>query len=206
MSKTYNRVQWKFLKTIMRKLGFNERWVKLIMDCVRTVTYSILINGQAGESFKPSRRLRQRDPLSPYLFILCAEWLSMLLSINESKGGIRRVIASRGAAQITHLLFAYDYVIFSRATQVDWQRIFNEYEAPSGQVLNKHKTSIQFSTNTREQVQSQIIQVVESMVCVDHGKYLGLPIMGRLNTTHLGDVKRKCEKRFVVGNQALYLC
>ena len=46
MSKAYDRVEWEFLEVIMLKLGFAERWVHLLMTCVRTVMYSILINGQ----------------------------------------------------------------------------------------------------------------------------------------------------------------
>jgi hypothetical protein len=51
MSKAYDKVEWDFLEMIMRWLGFDEKWVFLVMKCVRTVKYSVLINGQAyGES------------------------------------------------------------------------------------------------------------------------------------------------------------
>lgn len=44
MSKAYNWVEWSFLENIMRKLGFNEKWITCMMLCVSTVSYSILIN------------------------------------------------------------------------------------------------------------------------------------------------------------------
>lgn len=44
MSKPYDRVEWSFLEITMRKLGFNERWITLIMTCVKTVSYSVLVN------------------------------------------------------------------------------------------------------------------------------------------------------------------
>jgi len=83
MSKAYDRMEWAFLETMFRKLGFAERWIKFLMMCVRTVTYSILINGRPYGRIVPSRGLRQSDPLSPYLFILCAEALSSLIRKTE---------------------------------------------------------------------------------------------------------------------------
>ena len=64
----------------MEKLGFDVRWRKLTMQCVTFVTYSIKINGKPRGNITPSRGLQQEDPLSPYLFLLCAEGLSSLIS------------------------------------------------------------------------------------------------------------------------------
>ena len=70
MHKAYDRVEWCFLEGIMLRMGFDVRWVELMMACVKSVTYSVRFNSQITERFIPSRGLRQGDPLSPYFFFL----------------------------------------------------------------------------------------------------------------------------------------
>ncbi|KAL0001855.1 hypothetical protein SO802_015636 [Lithocarpus litseifolius] len=92
MSKVYDRVEWAYLEVIMRRLGFQERWICLMMMCVNMVSYSVLMNGEPKGRITPTRGLRQGDSISPYLFLLCAEGLSAMLSLDES-GGIPRGIS-----------------------------------------------------------------------------------------------------------------
>jgi hypothetical protein len=94
MSKAYDRVEWKFLETTMQRMGFASKWIELIMACVTSVSYSVLVNGNPVGCFKPSRGLRQGDQISPYLFLLCAETLSSLLFKAENKGFITGVPTS----------------------------------------------------------------------------------------------------------------
>ena len=79
ISKAYDRVEWEFLKKIMLRLGLLEQWVDLAMEMVCTTTYSILINGEPKGFITPSRGIHQGDPLSLYLFLLCAGGLSSML-------------------------------------------------------------------------------------------------------------------------------
>ena len=62
MNKAYDRVEWGFIEKIMEHMSFHERWINLIMHCITTVTYSVLVNGVAYGSIIPTRELRQGDP------------------------------------------------------------------------------------------------------------------------------------------------
>ncbi|KAL6191896.1 hypothetical protein ACLB2K_038285 [Fragaria x ananassa] len=136
MSKAYDRMEWVFLEAVLLRLGFNEDWVRLVMQCVSTVSYSFFINGKPCGSLKPSRGLRQGDPLSPYLFLLCAEVFSALLEKKASMGLLQGVQICPGAPTIHHLLFADDSLLFGKASSAECltiRSVLAEYEAASGQ-------------------------------------------------------------------------
>lgn len=82
MSKTDDRVKWECLEKIMEKLGFAERWMRLIMQCMTSVTFAIKINKVPKGNIISSRGICQGNPLFPYLFLLCR----MLITINQSHG------------------------------------------------------------------------------------------------------------------------
>jgi hypothetical protein len=68
MRKAYDQIEWSYLRAIMLRMGFHPRWVNLVMSLVSSVSFSVLFNGAPLESFKPSRGLRQGDPISPISF------------------------------------------------------------------------------------------------------------------------------------------
>lgn len=105
-----------FFKAVMEKMGFHAKWVTMIMRCVSSVSYSVDINGRMGDVFHPSRRLCQGDPISPFLFLLCAEGLSSLIRLGVQEGSIKGVKASRGGPQISNLLFTNDCILFREST------------------------------------------------------------------------------------------
>lgn len=130
--------------------------------CVEIVSYSILLNGHPQEPFKPTQGIRQGDPLSPYLFIICAEILSSLLYNAVKTKAITGVPIAKGRININHLLFADDSLLFCKANSLEWSRliqVLNTYAQASGQRLNKEKTSIQFSKNTSKENQKLILSV-----------------------------------------------
>lgn len=75
----------------MRKMGFQEKWISLMMMCVTTISYSVLINGEPKGRIVPTRGLRQGDPISPYLFLLCVGGLSVMLRRDDNGEYLRRI-------------------------------------------------------------------------------------------------------------------
>jgi len=92
------------------------------------------------------------DPLSPYLFLLCAEGFSSLLNAAEERGDLVGVRVCPNAPSINHLLFADDSLLLLKVDEMSashLQNILSLYEVCSGQIINKEKSSIMFSRNTR---------------------------------------------------------
>jgi hypothetical protein len=163
MSKAYYRLEWGFLEAVMRKMGFAEGWIGLLMSCVWSVSYSILINGQPHGNITPSRGIHQGDPLSLYLFILCAEAMNSLLHFNEREGLLSGIPIAQGGITINHLFFADDNLLFCRANLREWgkiQEVLSCYEDASGQKVNRDKTSYFFSRNTDLARQSSMMGAV----------------------------------------------
>ena len=178
MSKAYDRVECDFLDKIMERLGFDGKWRKLVGCCFRLVSFSIMINGEPHGFFHPSRGLRQGDPLSPYLFLLCAEGLHSLIQQVADNGELRGVSLCKEGPKITDLFFADDSLLFCRANDTNCQIVMNiltMYEEASGQKINRGKTQLFFSTNTQEDIKNRVKDLVGVEVVTKYEKYLGMP-------------------------------
>ncbi|XP_021759197.1 uncharacterized protein LOC110724108 [Chenopodium quinoa] len=84
MNKAYDRISWDFLWQVLKAFGFPPSWIHIIQQCVSTVSYQVLVNGNPTKAFRPVRGLRQGDPLSSYLFVLCMEVFSAMIRKAES--------------------------------------------------------------------------------------------------------------------------
>ncbi|XP_019178142.1 PREDICTED: uncharacterized protein LOC109173362 [Ipomoea nil] len=171
----------------------------MLLYCVTTVRYSIQVNGVGVGSVYPTRGIRQGDPLSPYLFIICSEGLSVLLQQAEGCGDIHGIRIAWGAPAVTHLFFADDSLLFFRATNGEAQSVkkcLDRYSVASGQLVNYDKSSIIFSSNTGTEVRIVVSECLGVRETVDFGKYLGLPsVLGRNKTATFRYIEDKVRER-----------
>ena len=84
LEKAFNRMEWSFIYHIICWFKFPKDWVDLIMSCITSSNLSVLVNGERTDFFSLSRGILQGDPLSPYLFILCMEYLAALIETENS--------------------------------------------------------------------------------------------------------------------------
>ena len=105
LEKAYDHMKWSFVRDVLFSLGFHNDTVELILSCISSTSVSLLFNGEQLEEFQPSRRLRQGDPISPYIFILCLELLSSLINKKCEDGDWDKVKASRNGPSFSHMFF-----------------------------------------------------------------------------------------------------
>ena len=171
----------------------------MMMMCIKSVSYSVLLNGEARGLIRPTRGIRQGDPISPYLFLLCGEGLSAMLKQAENRGSINGVSVCRRAPRISHLLFADNSLVFCKANMTEcsniW-KILQDFEMALGQKMNKDKTSLFFSKNTPTETQESIKELFGAQVIKQHEQYLGLPsLVGRGKKKAFNKIKDQVGKR-----------
>ncbi|GMI86859.1 hypothetical protein HRI_002355200 [Hibiscus trionum] len=199
MAKAYDRLNWDFLEKVMLQMGFDSGWVSLILRCISSVTYSVNFNGRLSETFSPTRGVRQGDPLSPYLFLFCAEGLSSLLHNARVSRLITGAKTGRSGIPISHLFFADDSILFGSSTIEDATRlreIVSYYERASGQLVNYNKSAIFFSGNVSQSLTNSISNLFNVRVSVNPEKYLGLPnLIGRNKKAAFASLTDKMNKK-----------
>lgn len=149
------------------------------MRCVQRVSYSFVHDGTEFGNIQPKRGIRQGDPISPYLYILCAEGLSSIIRRHEDVSLVHGCSIARGAPPISHLLFADNCYVFFKATIQEarsMKSILEGYERLSGQAINLMKSTMTFSPNTEDTCRLQICNTLQVQESALPWNYLGLPM------------------------------
>jgi len=169
------------------------------MMCITAVEYHVIFNGDRIGPITPERGLRQGCPLSPYLYLICAEGLSAIIKHRELQGSIHGIRICRTAPSISHLLFAYDSFMFCKATSSEAQHlkdILSSYEQASGKAINYSKSAITFSSNADQALISTIKNILGVTNSIGNSKYLGLPSMvGRNKSSIFSYLKDRVWKK-----------
>lgn len=145
---------------LLRCYDFSKRWINWVHQCVLTVSYLILLNGNTFEMFQSGQGVRQGNSLSPFLFILCYEVISRLLAQSLNLGVIHGVSIARGAPFVSHLMFADDLILFCLANYLEASEIVDimqRYCAWSGQAINFQKSFMAFSESIHPQLKVAIL-------------------------------------------------
>lgn len=175
MAKAFDRVNWSYLEAIMLKFGFEPRLLRILINNMRLSKLSISVNGTTDGFFSPSRGVKQGDPLSPLLFIICSEGftrgLNSLLNSHQLRG-----FASGRVVPVSHLAYADDLLIFLNASTRNlarFQTFLQEYQRASGQLVSYTKSQFVLSSYITNRQQHNIIQVLAMQPSSLPIKYLG---------------------------------
>ncbi|KAF7824035.1 reverse transcriptase [Senna tora] len=140
MNKASDRIEWDFLREVLLKLDFHMRWVQIIMGCVSSVNFSLLLSGRNVAEFTLGRGLRQGDLLSPYLFIIIADVFSLMISCYIANGDLRGVKLARYGPTLSHCFFADNALLFMNSDLEDClvlKSLISYYCEASGQEGSK---------------------------------------------------------------------
>lgn len=183
MRKAYDKLEREFVGKAMFFWGFSEEIQSMILSCIEMVEYSLLLNEERMGKIIPEIGIRQGNPLSHFLFILCMEVLSMTIQQNTNIQGIK--ICKNGPA-ISHLFFADDMLLACRADLKNAkaiQRCLNQYYEWSGQAMNMEKSHIFFSKNMVNKMSMDSIYLGNTL------------ILGRNKTKEFHNLKIKIQGR-----------
>ncbi|XP_074305792.1 putative mitochondrial protein AtMg01250 [Silene latifolia] len=167
---------------MLQGLKFPSHFIQLVMQCVRSTSFTLSLNGSNFGYFKGQRGLRQGDPISPLLFTICMEYLSRLIKFANDRWPFQYHPLCKNL-KLTHLMFADDLLLFCKGkSQSIWllMRAFSSFSKASGLAMNNAKSEI-FFNGVAEDIKEGIKMVTGFKEGTMPFRYLGVPIKaGRL--------------------------
>ncbi|PNY14872.1 ribonuclease H, partial [Trifolium pratense] len=192
LEKAYDRVNWTFLRDTLTKFNFPPKIISLIMFGISASSNSILWNGSKTEAFTPMRGLRQGDPLSPYLFVLCMERLGMMVSNRVSTGDWKPMQLVKNGTKISHLFFADDVLLFAKASPSQAsivKEVLDLFCSMSGLKISLGKSKFCTSGGVCRRVRDNIFTTTQIHATSRFEKYLGFKMLhGRIRKLDFVDV------------------
>jgi ribonuclease HI len=182
LSKAYDKLSWEFIWRTLSEINIPQSMINVIMHSVTSVETNVKWHGARSDYFRPQRGIRQGDPISPYLFVLCMDKLSHLIMHEVDKNRWKTLRAGRHGPLVSHLMFADDLLLFGEATSCQMNcllEVLNKFCGMSGQEVSYEKTSILFSKNVDQATRNMLIQTSSFRETGHLGKYLGVPVTGR---------------------------
>lgn len=142
LQKMYDFVDWGYLRLVLCKIGLQPRCVNWVMACVLNINYAIIINGYPTHFFRAGRGLRQHYSLSPLLFILVMDNLSLRIKKAVEEDQFQALVMGINN-QISHGFFVDDVLIMGMLNRLSWMNlfhIFKKFEIVFGLVMNLQKS------------------------------------------------------------------
>lgn len=115
LNKAFHKVSWAFLEEVMKQMNFSPHYIRIVMECITTISLRVLINGDQLESYDPESGLMQGDSLSLYLFILCMNFLSCYLKKGNDNNSIQGMQVGKSGPHINHFIYADDLLLFFKS-------------------------------------------------------------------------------------------
>ncbi|KAK0580349.1 hypothetical protein LWI29_000920 [Acer saccharum] len=199
LAKAYDKLKWSFIKEVLEEIGIGGKVNDLIMSCISSVQYQVVVNGEVSESFAPRSGIRQGDPLSPYIFVLCMEKLSHIIQQKLEEGIWKPVTVSRGGPEISHLFFADDLILFGQASvrQAEIMReCMDTFCDLSGQQVSFPKSRVLCSGNINRKSAKIMADICGSPITSNLGNYLGVPLIhSRITKSTYKEILEKSQQR-----------
>lgn len=177
LRKAYDSISWDFMREVIQGLGVPSIMVQWIMQCVSTASFSIAINGSLHGFFNGKRGIRQGDPMSPYLFLMCMEYFHRYFAHKATTKKFKFHCKCK-ELKITHLAFADDLMVFSRGDKASVQIVMDtlhDFSLTSGLQISKEK-SVVFTAG----VYGDDLRDLKNIIGFTDGKwpvkYLGIPL------------------------------
>lgn len=164
------------------------------MFYITSLSIQILWNGIPTKMFSPTQGIRQGNPISPYIFVLCIERLAHAILQQGSISAWNPIFLFANGPSLFYLIFVEDLFLFSKANRAAVtmvNKVLQDFCCSFGQVVNKHKSAVYFSKSVQHS-EARILSTNLGILMVDDlGRYLGVLILhARMTKATYQDVEK----------------